>query len=500
MEYRYAKWEEQPDWDLIRRHEREIFPVLKRRHLFADVTHFLLYDFFTPEGDVNENVFAYSNRAGDERALVVYNNRYESTKGWVRTSVAYSVKSKDSDERTLTQKNLGEGLGLNPEGSHFCIFRDHIAGLEYIRNSRDLCERGLFVELEAFKYQVFVDFHEVQDNQWHQYRRLEAYLNGRGTPGLEEIWREILLQPLHHAFRELFNPGVIRRAVSTCQAFFCQAGSEGGSSSPSICPPPSAGESEGRGDLHTLLDEIEQKAVTFLREAKKENRGIGDEPAIAKDVRMKLETVLRLPVMAHRFSWTVTKEGKTIPQYFHENLNDTPSTWGTLLGWLFVQDLGKIVGLENFPEQGRKLIDEWRLDKLMLSALIDLGIDDGSARRSVQLIKLLTQHQGWYETGPSAQNQAFEVLDSLLKDDEVQSFIQVNEHDGILWFNKENLEELLFWLMLVTVVEIGSSPLLSAAQVVKEIEERHGVIQTIQEAETKSEYQVERILMALKGD
>jgi glycosidase len=521
MEYRYAKWEEQPDWDLIRRHEREIFPVLKRRHLFADVTHFLLYDFFTPEGDVNENVFAYSNRAGDERALVVYNNKYDATKGWVRTSVAYSVKSKDSDERTLTQKNLGEGLGLNPEGSHFCIFRDHIADLEYIRNSRDLCERGLYVELEAFKYQVFVDFHEVQDNQWHQYLRLEAYLNGRGTSDLEETWKEILLQPLHHAFRELFNPGLIRRTISTYQTLFYHAGSEGQSSLPSICPPlspkegslfhspssaeeasllhppPSAGEGKGGGDLQPLLDEIEQRAVTFLREAKKESRGISNETDIAKELRMKLETVLRLPVMAHRFSWTVTKEEKTIPQYFYENLNDTPSTWGTLLGWLFVHGLGKIVGLENFPEQGQKLINEWRLDKIMISALIDLGIDDGSARRSVQLIKLLTQHQDWCETGPSAQNQAFEVLDSLLKDDEVQSFIQVNEHDGILWFNKENLEELLFWLMLVAVVEIGSSPLLSPAQVVKEIEECQGVIQKIREAETKSEYQVEKILMAL---
>ncbi len=37
MEYRYAKWNEQPDWDLVRRHEREIFPLMKRRHLFAEV-------------------------------------------------------------------------------------------------------------------------------------------------------------------------------------------------------------------------------------------------------------------------------------------------------------------------------------------------------------------------------------------------------------------------------------------------------------------------------
>jgi glycosidase len=510
MEYRYAKWEEQADRDLIRRHEREIFPVLKRRHLFADVTHFLLYDFFTPEGEVNENVFAYSNRAGDEQALVVYNNKYEATKGWVRTSVAYSVKSKDSDERTLTQKTLGEGLGLNPEGSHFCVLWDHISGLEYIRNSKDLCDRGLYVELDAFKYQVFIDVREVQDNPWHQYLRLEAYLNGRGTPDLAETWKEILLQPLHHAFKELFNPGVIRRAVNTSQALSCQAGSEGRSSLPPICPPPSPGKDclicpptsvgEGGGGPQTFLDEIEGKILNFLREAKKESRGIGDEPVIAKEIRIELELALQLPIVADRFPWTVTKEMKTVPEYLQKNLNNIPLYWGTHLGWLFVHDLGKIAGLETFPERSRKLIDEWRLDKIMISVLIDSGIDDGSAHKSVHLITLLTQHQDWYETGRTAQNRTFDVLNSLLKDDRIQTFIQVNKHDGILWFNKENFGELLFWLMLVAVVEIGSDPLRSPAQVVKEIEECHGIIHTIQKAEMKSEYQIEKLLMALKGN
>ncbi len=353
-------------------------------------------------------------------------------------------------------------------------------------------------------------FKEVQDNSWHQYLRLEAYLNGRGTPDLEETWKEILLQPLHHAFKELFNPGLIRRAVSTYQTLFCQAGSEGRSSHPSICPPPSAGEApllhppplegEGGGDPQNLLDEIEEKTVNFLREAKKQSRGIGDEPAIVKNIRLKLETVLQLPVMAHRFSWTVTKEENTIPEYLHENLNDTPSTWGTLLGWLFVHALGKWTGSRKVAEESGNWVDEWRLDKIMISALIDLGIDDGSVRRSVQLIKLLTQHQDWYEIGSSAQNQAFEVLDSLLKDDEVQSFIQVNEHDGILWFNKESFDELLFWLMLIATVKIVSDPLRSSTTAVREIENCYAMVQTFQEAERKSQYQVGRFLMAVKPE
>ena len=109
MEYRYAKWDEQPDQELVRRHEREIFPLMKRRHLFAGVENFLLYDFFSPEGYVNENVFAYSNRSGDERVLVIYHNKYESARGWVRTSVAYSVKAEEGDRSQVDSEDLRGG-------------------------------------------------------------------------------------------------------------------------------------------------------------------------------------------------------------------------------------------------------------------------------------------------------------------------------------------------------------------------------------------------------
>ena len=533
MEYRYAKWEEHPDRDLVERHEREIFPLMKRRHLFAEVANFLLYDFFAPEGYVNENVFAYSNRAEDQRTLVVYNNKYDRAEGWIRSSVSYSVKSGESDERILVQKTLGEGLGLTAHESNFSIFRDHINGLEYIRNSKELCEKGMYVELGAFKYQVFIDFREVQDNPWHQYSRLAAYLNGRGTPDLEETWKEILLQPLHRAFKELFNPGLIRRAISTYQTLFRHAGSEGQSNLPSIYPPPFSGEGplihppplvgedtllyppplvvgegplfyppplvgegEGGGDPQTLLDEIEQKAVTFLREAKQQSGDSGDETAIAKEMRIKLEAVLRLPVMANRYPWPVSKGKDNIADYLQKNLKDTPLLWGTLLGWCSVHSLGKVAGPTNFAEQGRTWIEDWRLGPIIANVLIDSGVEEQLAWRSVSLIKLLTHHQHWWKSEASDDNRAYQVLDSLLKDEKVQRFLQVNRHEGILWFNRESFEEFLFWLMLVAAVNITSDPLLSTTRIVEEVEDCYAMLQKFQEAENKSDYQLEKLFAA----
>ena len=49
----------------------------------------------------------------------------------------------------------------------------------------------------------------------------------------------------------------------------------------------------------------------------------------------------------------------------------------------------------------------------------------------------------------------------------------------------------------IAVVEIGSDPLRSPAETVKGIEECYGMIQTFQEAKKNSEYQIEKLLMAV---
>ncbi len=93
MEFRHAYWNEPVDEFLVQRHEREVFPLLHQRALFAGVEQFLLYDFFTSDGTVNEDVFAYSNGWGSERALVIYHNKFAKTQGWIRTSIGFPIKT-----------------------------------------------------------------------------------------------------------------------------------------------------------------------------------------------------------------------------------------------------------------------------------------------------------------------------------------------------------------------------------------------------------------------
>ncbi len=125
MEYQWPRYEESADRWLVERHEREIAPLLHRRWLFAESSNFLLYDFFRASGSVDENVFAYSNRKGGERALVVYNNRYGTAHGTIDYSAAYA----DKGAGQLKQQRLREGLGVTEDSSFVLAFRDSLTGL-----------------------------------------------------------------------------------------------------------------------------------------------------------------------------------------------------------------------------------------------------------------------------------------------------------------------------------------------------------------------------------
>ncbi len=480
MEYRRAYWDEQPDGYLVERHEREVFPLLHRRYLFAEAEHFLLYDFFTPDGTVNEDVFAYSNRtivsSGEgEGALVIYHNRFASARGWIKNSTAFSVKAGPEGERVLVQKTLAEGLGLRGDENSFCLFRDHATGLEYIRNSADLREQGLYVELDAYKCHVFLDFREVQDNEWRQYAHLAAYLDGRGVPSIEEALREVFLQVVHFPFREVMNAGLLRRLLDA-----------------RVSAP------DGYPDVG-LLDDVEGKTLHLLREIKGFANGAGDEAAIASDMRHKLQACLQLPILASRFPLPRSRKYKAALRMVEDHLDDDLSSWGSLFGWLFTHQLGRVVSEDGAAQQSRTWMDEWLLSKLVAGALQDLGLDQSSAWQSVAITKLLISHQGWFEKPFPKRTRVYQTLISWLRDGEVQRFVQVNRYRGELWFNKEGFEQLLLWMLTLAAVEISAAPQLLEGEVAAEIVACYDVISQLKKAEEASEYQVVELIEAAKG-
>jgi hypothetical protein len=475
MEFRRAYWEEKPDLNLVERHEREIFPLLRKRYLFAEVSEFSLYDFYTPDGNVNEDVYAYSNRTGEEKALIVFHNRFGDARGWIKESAASAAKPGDSSTRQLVRRALVQGLDLSTEEEYFTIFRDQITGLEYIRRNRDLSVNGIYLELGAYKYHVFMDFRQVKDNEWHQYAQLESYLNGRGVPNIDVTLKEVVLQSVHFPFRELTSAKMFKRIL------------------------------EARGVTELDLDfigEIGQKSNHLLTEINNLTGGVADEELIrllSERKQRELEEILQIPGLKEISRTESRRNFKSAARMTLGDLslrNEDLTNWCVLIGWSLTRDLGRLMGEEGAEERSQTWFDEWLLGRILASSLVDLGFSESDASNSINLIRILIRHQSWHLQKTTKRQRAYQILEKLLMDEFVQGLLQVNRYQGILWFNKEAFQNLLAWLIRIAVIDEMDDQTQNEEEIHQHIADHYRVIHKLQTAEAASEYQLEKLLEA----
>ncbi|MDO9577186.1 MAG: alpha-amylase family glycosyl hydrolase [Candidatus Cloacimonadales bacterium] len=209
MEYARPRNWESVDEDLVRRHEAEIFPLLRSRKIFAEVDNFLLFDFRTTHGDLNENVFAYANEEDGKRSLVVYHNIFAETSGYVHK--AYKPVA-NGDGLNWQEITLAQAWHLQNEEKYFTIFTDVISGLTYLRRSAELHQKGLYIMLGAFKYAVYWDVWEVGDTDGN-FERLHDLLNGKGTSNLHRALKRLELSEMLDALQAIISPILIKQLL-----------------------------------------------------------------------------------------------------------------------------------------------------------------------------------------------------------------------------------------------------------------------------------------------
>ena len=135
MEYKKAYWDETIDMSFVDRHKSQIFPLLKRRWIFSEVDNFKFYDFHISNDEINENVYAYSNFVGDQASLVIYNNKFADTHGWIKQSVAPG-----NSNSVVSALHLGGNYD-------FVIYKDLHSNLEFINSLSNLQQNGFFFDL-----------------------------------------------------------------------------------------------------------------------------------------------------------------------------------------------------------------------------------------------------------------------------------------------------------------------------------------------------------------
>ncbi|MFX0016119.1 MAG: alpha-amylase family glycosyl hydrolase [Candidatus Hermodarchaeota archaeon] len=468
MEYRRAYWNEEIDYGFVQYHEKIIFPLMKKRHLFAKVENFLLYDFYTPNEAVNEDVFAFSNRSVNDRSLVIYHNRFANTSGWIKTSAAFALKK--GDQTQLIQKNLTEGLLLHQEGDFFCIFREHIKGLEYIRSSKEIYEKGLYFKLGAYESVVLLDFREVQDDENKHYTLLNNFLMGRGVSNIDETLQELVYHSLHKAFKEIVNPTVFKTIIEAMNK-------------------------NKLPELENILDIIDSKLLHLQKEVAEYSSSDITDLDLKKEISNKLRNLIKIKTVINKVTY-LSEISDELQEYLKESFSFNHD-WSLILSWIFVHLLGKVANPVNYELKSRSWIDEWGLGRIVELSLKEFYEKQTSIMESLVLIKILTSHQNWYGQVRETKYQASQIMRIIMSDLEVQSYIQTNRYKNILWFNQESFENLVQWLFKISV--INSYPQKKEEDLAQNLENHYRITKIWLRAAKNSNYQVEKLFDILEG-
>ncbi len=420
MEYRRAYWDETPDTGLIARHEAELFPLMRKRHIFSGAKHFAFFDFVTPEGWVDENVFAYSNRSGRERAIILYNNAYQSTRGVLHTSTA--INEGHVDAPRLRRITLAEALALNTEDTCYYIFRDHRSGLEYLRHAQRLAREGIHADLGGYQYQALVDWHEVHDFD-HSWGHLHDALGGCGVPSVEEAYLEMYLSSVIAPFRKVVSADMLSCLLKPA------------------APPEWAA---FRKAMSAFLQAIGQRIGAAP-----------DDQSILEAIEEELELLWSFPerlAAAAPYEEVATFLLSGLPE-------DQPDGfWRVPIVWAIVRRMGAVAAADS-PISGFSVsatsaawMREWLLSKQIAASFRELDGDAWHADMDARLVRICVAHA---ERLPALRQEPWApVLDALFSDPDVRFFLRFNRFGGRLWFNKEQLERMLHMLFLTLSVTL----------------------------------------------
>ncbi len=485
MEFRRAYWDERPNEGLVARHEWQLFPLLHRRRLFAEVRDFRFYDVIDDAGHVNEDVLAYSNRSGDERSLVIYHNRFASMRGRVRDSVAFAVKDQGGAKH-LVRASVADGLGLGTDPAAVVVFRDVLDGLEYIREVGDVRDRGLRVELEAYAARVLLDWREIAGDAAADYRALAGDLGGAGVPSVEAALVERRLRPLHDAVAILVNDGLVRDVTEALAAHLAASAREatgpaaprgGGAETPTTAatlstPTPATAPATPTTapaappplpDLEALVATWRARAVDALRAIRAIHR-----PAVpdleVEQLADRFAGHLRAALDAALVPTTGDAGGDASRAFVAAALPPDTATWGALLGWSAAEAIAGIIEPDPAARRSRGWFDRAHLGRVFADAFRWRGLDEGAAWWTVETIRHLIARPGETALAAPTAERPGRLVRAWFADDELARWLGVNRHDGIAYVNRESLEAALRWLVVVVaVVTADDDPMAPAA-------------------------------------
>lgn len=482
MEYKRARLDEWPNEALAARHQKEIAPLLKRRHVFAESANFVMYDFWTEGGTVDENVFAYSNRSGNDRALILYNNTYGSTRGTIHTSVAFM----DKYTGQARQRQLSEAMNLRADDGTMIGYHDAARGLWFLRRSRDFEHHGLSVDLRGYQNVVLQNFRELQATAEAPWDQLCDGLQGAGVHNLEEALSKLRLRPLHEALRQALSRDHLQTLLQIAQEQ-ATAGSPETARTKKALGKVSDKSAKVSDDaelaLDTRLEGVLGAAGYFfeqLRQFAAGEHAAGETQAVSLSsvttLRYLMRAALALPTLEQKFSsaWPASVRG-VLPSL---GAGGTTPVWAPVLAWTILYASELLVSPELF--------DQMQLRSALAEIFSALELQGDEAWRAAARVRLLLS--------PGSEAPAAVLgTEVFWRDGDVQWLAGINQSDGVHYMNKEQFATVLSWMQLPPLISVAEKKVSASLATIEDT-----VSRAILLAE-QAGYEVDRFLTLWNG-
>ena len=447
MEYKQSYYKENADEHLVWRHTKELFPLMKMRYLFNQVENFELYDFLDKHGDVNNSVYAFSNKSGNDSALVLYNNSYFETEGSIVFSHPKMISGNGGMKRP---HHIAELLNFKSSKEYYYIYTDHRTQLQFLVSGKEIAEHGFKIHLFGYQYRVCLQFQEIYDAEG-KFEKLYTLLNGKGVTSVDEALKEMELLPLHLKYENFFSYDNMEKIRIYL--------------------------------LHKPDKKKKDEAVALPGKMDKELDNLVTEFGNYFDSKTKPDKVKKnfqedLSNSRNFFQlWIAQNNRKNAAKWMKScdeilPVNSKIEKRKEYLTFVNVLLLKQLFVKKSDHQKIKKLFDELLFSK-PIKNLFQKQVNGSSFHLTTELIKVLissflfekqkriasTDDKKTKVTVKSDlnRNNFLPLIKVLLGENIVHNFLRVNEFEGITYFNKENFEELAKWILLFHLLALQSN-------------------------------------------
>jgi hypothetical protein len=197
--------------------------------------------------------------------------------------------------------------------------------------------------------------------------------------------------------------------------------------------------------------------------------------------------VLSLTALDKQMTDAEKRSVKKAVDYWNKGYSD--DRWLALVTWVF---LGDLAGDGKKMPRSEVLFDQWRFASVVNECLLQMGRSEWNAAHLVTTVKMLTAIQDWnYKKEPGSLPVCIEawVADPL-----VSEFLNINEHENILYFNQEGIQEFLWWLMSMAVLDELRKKRKLVRISAKRLLAIYEIIEKMLNAEKISEFQIQKLM------